>query len=63
MWASLIVRTTENVFNKLEEWVSYSVPVWYRTFIYWANEIWISWFIRTWEIINSETGEVLDLNK
>lgn len=45
------IRLSENVFNALEEWKEYIIPVWLSTFVYWTPaQAWFSYFWRKSEM-------------
>ena len=65
-WASLLVRASEKVFDKLEKGKTYTIPVWSRVFVFdanWDKKAGISWYIRTWDILDNETWEIVDIEK
>jgi hypothetical protein len=60
-WTSVDIRTDEKTFNTLEDWKIYNLPVFIRTFLYWASkdQVWISYSIRKWVITDFETWEIV----
>lgn len=54
------IRVNEKQYLAIAKWESYLMPIWYRTFLYWASkdQVWMSFFLRNWEVTSTITWKV-----